>query len=440
MRSLDLSKDHGGHPVDALVAARIGIPYEELTEEKVGEYQLEAFRRTLRRAKERSGFYARLYKDIDPGSVRSFEDMEKLPMTSESDLAGNEWSFLCSSASDVDRVVTVPTTGTTGKQKKISHTEDDIQKAIEFIKAGYEVMNCRAGEKMLILMSGTSAGSIGDMVLKAVEPLGMSIEVFGSVTDVRTAYEKLMDYRPEVVEAVPWHAAALASYGKQFGNPEKEFIRSVNLSADVVPDSIAERLERLWECTVHRHYGSTEMCIFGGVECSAREGYHIRPCDILYEIPYTDEEGKGEIVITTLDRKVMPLIRYKTGDIGKFTETSCACGGRLKRILKVYGRERDILQFGDVQVFMSDIADALYKEDPVTDFEIGLNGDELSICVKHLPGTVFDEERIKYELYSLSSLKKALDAGLCKLDLTAAESSGFASGYDLKKNVHKIGN
>ena len=436
MNHFDPSKDDGGRPVDALVAERLGIPYEELTQDKLEEYQLEAFKRTLRYAKERSDFYAELFKDADPDSLKSLKDIQALSCTLESDIAGNEWRFLCLPSSEVDRMVTVPTTGTGGKQKRISYTWEDIQRSIEFIRAGYEVMNCKPGEKMLVLMSGTSSGSIGDMVLKAVEPLGMSIEVFGTVTDIEAAYERLMDLKPEVLEAIPWHAAALASYGKRFGNPEKNFIRSVNLSADVVPDSIAERLERLWDCTVHRHYGSTEMCIFGGVECSAREGYHLRPCDILYEIPETDEEGRGEIVISTLDRKAMPLIRYRTGDIGKFTDKDCSCGGRLKRLLKVYGRKRDILHFGPYEVYMSDIADALYKSDEVVDFEANLApGNVLDICVRYCRGGKPDMDGLRDDLMSVPGLNEALNSSLCTLVIILEESKGFDSGYNLKKNL-----
>jgi phenylacetate-coenzyme A ligase PaaK-like adenylate-forming protein len=438
MAFIPVNIDAGGLPVDSLVAERIGVPYEELTQERLEEYQTEAFKRTLRFAKERSDFYARLYGDFDVENIKFLEDIKKLPFTSESDLAGNEWRFLCTDAASVDRIVTVPTTGTGGMQKRLSFTAEDQQKAVEFIRAGYEVMNCRPGEKMLVLMSGTSAGSIGDLVLRAVSPLGMSIEVFGAVTDIKEAYDRMMELRPEVIEAIPWHAAALASYGKKFGNPEKEFIRSVNLSADVVPDSIVERLERLWGCSVHRHYGSTEMCIFGGVECSAHEGYHLRPCDILYEIPETDADGKGEIYITTLDRKAMPLIRYRTGDIGKFTDSRCSCGGKLKRLLKVYGRESSILSFGGNEVFLSDIADALYRSDELTDFEIGL-ADEgvLDICCRHYPGASLDLERIKEDLLSLKELRNAADQGYCSLKLSLAGSESFASGYDLKKNIRR---
>ncbi len=436
MNSFSLKTDAGGIPVDELVAKRIGISYKELSQERVEEYQLEAFKRTLRYAKERSDFYAEKYKDIDPDDIKDLNDIELLPTSSEKDLAGNEWRFRCIDAASVDRIVTVPTTGTGGMQKRLSFDEDDQRRAIEFIQKGYEVMNCQRGEKMLVLMSGNSTGSIGDLVYKAVTPLGMTIDVFGSVTDIKEAYEKLMDLKPEVIEAVPWHAAALASYGKRFGNPEKVFIRSANLSADVVPDSIVQRLEKLWECTVHRHYGSTEMCIFGGVECSNHEGYHLRPCDILYEIPETDEEGKGEIIITTLDRKAMPLIRYKTGDIGKFTDKECSCGGKLKRLLKVYGRKSSIIHLGKENIFLSDIADAVYRCDEVVDFDISVkDAQHMAICVKYLEGHPVNMENVKNDILSIDGIKGNIDENNCCVEISLEETKSFPSGYNLKKNI-----
>ena len=436
MNSFSLKTDAGGIPVDELVAKRIGISYKELTQERVEEYQLEAFKRTLRYAKERSDFYAEKYKDIDPDDINDLNDIALLPASSEKDLAGNEWRFRCIDAASVDRIVTVPTTGTSGMQKRLSFDEDDQRRAIEFIQKGYEVMNCQRGEKMLVLMSGNSTGSIGDLVYKAVTPLGMTIDVFGSVTDIKEAYERLMDLKPEVIEAVPWHAAALASYGKRFGNPEKEFIRSANLSADVVPDSIVQRLEKLWKCTVHRHYGSTEMCIFGGVECSNHEGYHLRPCDILYEIPETDEEGKGEIIITTLDRKAMPLIRYKTGDIGKFTDKECSCGGKLKRLLKVYGRKSSIIHLGKVDIFLSDIADAVYRCDEVVDFDISVkDAQHMAICVKYLEGYPVNMDNVKNDILSIDGIKGSIADNNCCVEISLEETKSFPSGYNLKKNI-----
>lgn len=387
-----------GTPVDALVAKRIGLSPAELTQEAVEKYQLEAFRRTLRYAKENSLFYKEHLAGIDPDKIIDMKDLKTIPTTSEEDLAGNERRFQCLNASRVDRIVTVPvlgqasgrnsgsdssmvtlpTSGTSGRQKRISYTAADQKRSIDFINRGFMTMNCKPGERMLIFMSGTSPGSIGDLVARAMEPLQMDIRVYGSVTDIADAYKALMEFRPQVVEALPWHAAALARYGTSNGNPEKEFIRSVNLSADVVPDAIVRRLESLWSCTVHRHYGTTEMAIFGGVECLHHQGYHTRPCDILYEIPETDPDGYGELLITTLDREAMPFIRYKTGDIARFTDNPCLCGCRLRRIERFRGRMTSLISVPGASFYLADLADALYKIPEIIDFDVYVSDKDAS--------------------------------------------------------------
>ncbi len=423
-----------GTPVDELIAERIGIPYESLTQEAVEEYQLQALRRTVRYAKEHGDFYRELLSDIDPDSIRSPEDLQKLPTTSEYDLAEKEWRFQCLSSSRVDRIVTVPTTGTHGKSKRLSFTDEDVRRAVDFIYRGYLTMNCERGEKMLVMMSGTTPGSIGDLVIRAMKPLKMGVQVYGTVTDIRDAYEKIMEFKPAVIEGVPWQTAAIARYGCRYGNPEAEFIRSVNLSADLVPDSICSRLKRLWKCTVHRHYGMTEMCIFGGVECAGQKGYHMRSCDLLFEIPETDEEGYGEVLITTLDREAMPLIRYRTGDIGRLAKAACACGSDLIRIEKLCGRLSNLVTVEGRSCFFSEFADAVYRQDAVIDFDLTVREPALTLTVRTLPGEHLTEADIRRELAAVPSVARVV-GGMEALKIVFEETEFFPSGYNLKKRV-----
>lgn len=458
-----------GTPVDHLVAERIGITSEQLTQDAVESYQINAFRRTMRYAMDRSRFYSNLLEGIDPDNIHSMEDIKGIPSTCESDLAGNEWQFQCIGSSAVDRKVTIPvldqapqraslsdelsdimssgiaqasTTGTSGSRKRISYTAEDQARSIEFINRGFLTMNCTEGEKMIIYMSGTSEGSIGDLVARAMEPLRMDIRVYGAVTDIADAYDALMDFRPGVVEAIPWHAAALARYGSRYGNPEKEFIRSVNLSADVVPDAIVRRLEQLWGCTVHRHYGTTEMAIFGGVECIHHQGYHTRPCDILYEIPDTDDNGYGELLITTLDRKAMPLIRYRTGDIARFIDTPCPCGCTIRRIERFLGRKSSLITLTQGSFYLSELAEILYSIPEVIDFDAFLNSEEghesLSLTIRTLPGETADETLIRSNLQTLihADPEDSSD-GSCP-EIRFEETSSFPGGYNLKKKVIRV--
>ena len=113
--------------------------------------------------------------------------------------------------------------------------------------------------------------------------------------------------------------------------------------------SVKRFLENTWKCTVFTHWGMTETGYGGGVQCGAREGYHMRDLDLLLEVvdPETGEpvpDGElGELVLTTLRRTGMPLIRYRTGDLGRFIVSPCPCGTLKPRLAEVEGRLADVI-------------------------------------------------------------------------------------------------
>ena len=120
--------------------------------------------------------------------------------------------------------------------------------------------------------------------------------------------------------------------------------RACLLSTDQAPRSLVAAVEAAWGCRVFDHYGTTEMGLGGGVECEALDGYHLREADLLFEVvdpetgaPVPDGEY-GEVVFTTLTREAMPLIRYRTGDRGRFLVGPCPCGTPLRRLERVRAR------------------------------------------------------------------------------------------------------
>lgn len=413
-------------PVDQWVSEKIGVAIPELSQEKLESYQLEKARELIAYAKQRGAFYKEAYKDIDPTGIRNMEDFSRLPTICEADLAGNEYRFQCVSPSDVVRMVTVPTTGTSGNQKRLAFTLHDLSSALEFIHVGFLTM-CQRGDRMLVMMSGGTEGSIGDSVEKALRSLDIETRVYGAITDISQAYQYVREFCPDIIVGIPVQAAALARYSEIHGGLTS--VRSVLLSADDVPQSICDRLAKLWDCNVFRHYGMTEMCIAGGVECHAHTGYHMRSCDILLEILEPDAEGYGEIAITTLGREGMPLIRYRSGDIGKMAFDPCGCGSVLPRLLHIKGRRRNSYTTGSGTVFLSEIAEVAYSDPSVLDFECCIHSDDVTLTVKTLPGDMPDLERIDRALRRCAALAST------DISVQSEHVVSFSNEYNAKKRL-----
>lgn len=418
-------------PIDIKVAGDIGIPVDELSAEMLEKWQLAEIRKLLSYI-DRSRFYRKRLAGTDPESIRTVDDFRRLPVTSEADLAGNENAFLCLSPGSVDRMVTVPTTGTTGGSKRIAFTGEDIRRSMEFITVAYTTF-MQKGDRMIVMMSGGTQGSIGDVVKHSMDQLGVETYIYGPITDIRDAYEKICEWKPDVITGIPVQIAALARYcelKKLTGDAEQPVIREVLLSADDVPDAICDRIRRVWGARVFRHFGMTELCIFGGCECTADMGYHVRHSDHFFEILDPDENGYGELAVTTFHHEAMPLLRYKTGDIAKIDSSICKCGSPFPRLIGPKGRLSNSRDFGGGRVFIRDIEEVLFTDPAVIDFECLAGENSLDILLKHLPGDVPDADSIKIGLAVKSELTEV------EISVTDETIDGFAPVYNSKKRLN----
>lgn len=382
-------------PTDNWIASRLGISTEELSAERLAGYQMERFRETVRYAAEHSPFYAEKLKGIDADSLRTPEDIRRLYVTSERDLAGNENRFLCVPPGSVDRIFTVPTTGTHGNRKRIYFTGRDLAPSVEFYYHAFLTF-IRPGDRLLVMMGGSAEGSVGDTIDRSLSPIGVTTRVFGQVTDLETAWKAVLESAPDVIVGIPYQIAALAAWSRSHGLSRG--VRCVLLSADDVPDAIRERISRLWGAEVYSHYGLTETGLAGGVDCCAHRGYHLRSCDMYAEILDPDEDGFGELAVTPFGREAMPLIRYRTGDIARISTERCPCGGVLPRLETIRGRLSNSCVICGQRVFLSGIEEAVYTDDAAVDLECAAGADSLDLTVRTLPGEKIDKEALRARL------------------------------------------
>lgn len=378
-------------PVDSWVAGRLGIPLDKLTAERLEMYQLQRIRTCLKYVKENSRYYRKSLAEVEPDEIRTMGDFRRLPTCSEQDLIDSEWMFQCVESTEIRRVVTVPTTGTSGKQKRIRFTENDLRSAMAFAPAGFAVM-CEPGDKVMVMMSGGFDGSIGDNVAKGLEPLGNKVLLYGQVIDLADAADAVIKEQPDVIVGMPGQIRMLERYMTLH---HMEFsLKSVLLSSDDLPEAMCRQLQESWSCHTFRHYGMTEVCMFGAVECLGKGGYHLRACDILYEVIDPDENGYGEIAITTFAHEGMPLIRYRTGDIGKMRRERCRCGSELPGIAHILGRRKNRMVFRDQAVFLSQVEELIFADSCIVNFEVAYGEAELQLTAIHYPEDKPDVEQI----------------------------------------------
>jgi phenylacetate-CoA ligase len=176
---------------------------------------------------------------------------------------------------------------------------------------------------------------------------------------------------------------------------------------------------------VYQHYGMTETGLGGGVECAAMDGCHLREADLYVEV-IDPESGRrlppgtvGEIVVTTLTREAMPLVRYRTGDLGRLMDAPCPCGSVLRRLQPVHGRLCRRVRLGpDLYLSLADLDEALLPLPSVVGLAARLvreaGRDRLRITVQTVPGDGPADlpHRAEQALAGIPVLARATAAGL----------------------------
>jgi phenylacetate-coenzyme A ligase PaaK-like adenylate-forming protein len=345
-----------------------------------------------------------------------------LPFTTPEDLRRDPFEFLCVSHTEVVRVVTLQSSGTTGLPKRLFFTEADLEGTVDFFQHGMSTL-VSAGQRVLILMPGESPGSVGDLLVKGLERMGTRGIVHGPVRDPEETIDAILDHRADCLVGIPVQVLSLVRH-PACERIQRGFIRSVLLSTDYVPAAIVTDIERTWGCHVYQHYGMTEMGYGGGVECAAHQGYHLRETDLYVEVvdPRTGEvlpEGvTGEVVFTTLSRFAMPLIRYRTCGIARFLPELCPCGSVLRRLGKVQGRISNTVALGPHgRLHMSMLDEAVFAIPEVLDFRVTLASDHgrslLSVMLHCDAGGFAEAARRTHDaLVGVPTVRAAVEHGI----------------------------
>jgi phenylacetate-CoA ligase len=411
-------------PLEPWIREKIGIGSSMAGKafvEALKAYQLRKVNETIDYARNNAPFYRLWLASLPTEPLCALSEITRIPFTTPSDLADNPSNFMAVRQNDVARIVTLNTSGSTGTAKRLFFTEGDLELTVDFFHHGMSTL-VRPGQRVVVLLPGERPDSVGDLLVRGLRRMDVDALIYGPVKDPLHAAHAIASFGAHCLVGIPTQVLAVAcsQRGSAIG---KGSIGSVLLSTDYVPRAIAETLKRIWDCRVFNHYGMTEMGLGGGVECEALDGYHLREGDLYFEV-VDHETGEvchdgviGEVVFTTLTRRGMPLIRYRTGDIARNIPEPCPCGSVLKRMERVRGRWNGTASLGpDCTLTLSELDEALFRLPGLLDYRAttskGSDGRfRLKIDVHRAEGGSLTDREVLQMLNKVDTIRKGIAGG-----------------------------
>ena len=323
--------------------------------------QLERLRETVRWTVERVPVMRARIGDV---TLRALGDLASLPFTHKSDLR-EHYPFGLFAVPRDELVRIHASSGTKGKPTVVGYTAGDLDIWRDVMARLMVAAGARPGHMLHVAFGyGLFTGGLG--FHDGAERIGMTVV---PVSSGNTARHQLLlqDFRPDGLCGTPSFVLHIAeTLRAASGRPETLGIRYGLFGAEPWTEAIRAALEREWGCPAYDIYGLSEI-IGPGVagECEARDGLHVMDDHFLPEIvdpvsgaPRADGE-EGELVLTTLTKRALPMLRYRTGDITALTTAPCRCGRTSARIARLKGRADDMLVIKGVNVFPSEVEAAL---------------------------------------------------------------------------------
>lgn len=420
--------------LDRWVCERTGIKFSD--PDSLEKYQVEGVKRTLAIAREKSRFYSKYLSGTDIDGFKTLADLEKLPFTTPKDIAGQTPQFACVSQSEVDRIFTLKTSGTTGVSKRICFTREELLMTRDYFGAILSSI-ITPGSGCLIFFPGNAPLSAGDLIRGAVADAGATAVVHGFVSDFQGASAAVRQSAPEVIIGLPVQMQALGEFMAQSkqGVPRVPYFI---LTGDHVAPVTAKRIETMFNSRVLSQYGLTETGFGAAVQCTKGRDLHVRSPHLVVEI-VDIKTGKvlpegvfGEVVVTTLERRAMPLIRYRTGDLSRRLDSPCPCGSPFPRLDRVKSRFGQGIRLETGRILsMADLDDVLFDLPGVVDFSAAGKGDTqqtLDIRVAGLDKNL-SRQAVKAAVKQIDGVKDAVDSGrmrLGKIEVRVLDNYGLS--------------
>ena len=367
--------------------------------ENLKKGQLEGLQWTVTHAYRGSETYRKKFDGLNlkPEDIQSLDDLKRLPFTSAEDLSeGYPFPLRSVPMRDVVRIHT--SSGTTGKRKVLCYTQKDINDWTHFFARCFELAGLTVEDRVQITVGyGPWTAGIG---------FQMACEAFGSMAipigpgNIETQTEYLIDFKSTVLCCTASMGLLLGEEVERRGIRDKINLKKMIYGAERSSDAMRKRIKSLLGLEdIYDISGMTELYGPGtGIECSAHQGIHYWSDYYILEIlnPNTSETltpGEvGEMVVTTLQKEAVPLIRYRTHDLTSLIQEPCPCGNQFPRHDRLQGRTDDMFIFRGVNIYPSQIDNLLSSLPGVgSEYQVFLNQmegkDKLTLRIERAQNT-----------------------------------------------------
>lgn len=367
-------------------------PEEFLGRDELQTLQLKRLKETLKIASA-STHYSQALARINPEEIRSLEQIRDVPFTTKDDLrAGYPYDFLAQPPSRMIRMHA--SSGTTGTPTAMFYTDRDVSNWADLVARCMHMTGIRKGDVFQNLSGyGLFTGGLG--IHYGAERLGC-LTIPAGAGNSKRQIKLLQDFHVNSIHIIPSYALHLCSVLHESGLDPRDLDLGIALiGAEPHTDEVRARIEELLEVKAYNSYGLSEMNGPGvAFECRLQNGMHLWEDAFLAEIidPKTGAplpEGElGELVLTSLNREGMPVIRYRTRDLTRIIPGVCGCGRVHLRIDRIMGRADDMFILKGVNIYPMQVEQILMSMP-----EVGQN----YLIVLEREGHI-DQMRVKVEI------------------------------------------
>ncbi len=355
-----------------------------------------------------SPFYREYLAAFKAASIKSVEDLKKLPVTTKEHLQERNMDFLCVAPEQIIDYMT--TSGTTGSPITFVATENDLQRLADNEYASFICADGTSQDIYQLMLTLDRRFMAGMAYFLGLRKLGAGIIRVGP-GNVLLQFDTIQRSSPTVLVTVPSFLLKLIDYAREHKiDLSKTSVKSAICIGEPIRDSkfrlnkLGRRIKSKWDIKLYSTYASTEMGA-AFTECGAGAGGHLNPEMIVVE--FLDEENSpvgpgelGEVTITSLALEGMPLIRFKTGDICLHYTEPCTCGRNTLRVGPIVGRKNQMIKYKGTTLFPPAFYEILNEIKEVENYIVvvstnSIDTDDIQVIIGCTVATPALEKRIK---------------------------------------------